>query len=239
METQDVELGYLARPDDTPGPAPGVVMVPDVWGLYDHYKDLARRLAGEGFAVLALDLYRRIGGKPPISSPEEAMAWIDGLDDREVLGDVQAGVDFLAAGPAASRRVGVTGFCMGGQYALLAACGCTGLSACAPFYGMVRYAEGLDAERKPRAPLEALRDLTCPVKGFYGADDHLIPQADVEALRAGLTASAPGGEVIVYPGAGHAFMNDSRPPLYREEAARDAWPRLVGFLRERLAGQSG
>jgi carboxymethylenebutenolidase len=73
------------------------------------------------------------------------------------------------------------------------------------------------------------------VLGFYGAEDHLIPQTDVDALRAGLTASAHGGEVIVYPGAGHAFMNDSRPPLYREDAARDAWPRLVGFLRERLA----
>ena len=93
METQDVELGFLAQPG---GPAPGVVMIPDVWGLYDHYKDLARRLAGEGFAVLALDIYRRIGGTPPIKTPEEAMAWIDGLDDREVLGDVQACVDFLA-----------------------------------------------------------------------------------------------------------------------------------------------
>jgi carboxymethylenebutenolidase len=234
VDTQDVELGFLARPE---GPAPAVVMVPDVWGLYDHYKDLARRLAGEGFAVLALDLYRRIGGKPSISTPEEAMVWIDGLDDRQVLDDVQAGVDFLAAGPASSAgsaRVGVTGFCMGGQYALLAACTCTGLSACAPFYGMVRYAGGLDPERKPRAPLEALIDLTCPVLGFYGAEDHLIPQDDVDALRAGLTASAHGGEVILYPGAGHAFMNDSRPPLYREDAARDAWPRLVGFLRERL-----
>jgi carboxymethylenebutenolidase len=234
VDTQDVELGFLARPE---GPAPAVVMVPDVWGLYDHYKDLARRLAGEGFAVLALDLYRRIGGKPSISTPEEAMVWIDGLDDRQVLDDVQAGVDFLAAGPASSAgsaRVGITGFCMGGQYALLAACTCTGLSACAPFYGMVRYAGGLDPERKPRAPLEALIDLSCPVLGFYGAEDHLIPQTDVDALRAGLTASAHGGEVIVYPGAGHAFMNDSRPPLYREDAARDAWPRLVDFLRQRL-----
>ena len=237
METQDVELGFLARPDDPAGPAPGVVMVPDVWGLYDHYKALARRLAGEGFAVLAVDLYRRIGGNPPISSPEEAMAWIEGLDDRQVLGDLQAGVDFLATGPSSSSgsaRVGITGFCMGGQYALLAACTCTGLSACAPFYGMLRYAGGLDPDRKPRAPLEALIDLSCPVLGFYGAEDHLIPQTDVDALRAGLTASTHGGEVIVYPGAGHAFMNDSRPPLYREDAARDAWPRLVGFLRARL-----
>jgi carboxymethylenebutenolidase len=231
VETQDVELGFLAQPGS---PAPGVVMIPDVWGLYEHYKDLARRLAGEGFAVLALDLYRRIGGTPPIKTPEEAMAWIDGLDDREVLGDVQACLDFLAAGPAASARIGVTGFCMGGQYALLAACTCTGLSACAPFYGMLRYAGGLDPQRKPRAPLEALLDLSCPVLGFYGAEDHLIPQADVDALRAGLAASSHGGEVILYPGAGHAFMNDTRPALYREDAARDAWPRLVGFLRERL-----
>jgi carboxymethylenebutenolidase len=231
VKTQDVDLGYLALPD---GEGPGVVLVPDVWGLYEHYRDLARRLAGEGFATLAVDLYRDIGGEPPIESPADAMKWIDELDDRQILADLQAAADFLAGHGSVSGRVGITGFCMGGQYALLAACSCTGLAACAPFYGMVRYREGLDPDKKPRSVLEALPDLTCPVRGFYGEEDAIIPVADVEALRAGIAASGQEGEVILYPDAGHAFMNDSRPALYREAAARDAWPRLVAFLRETL-----
>ncbi len=233
MSTQSVELGALAEASGG-GAAPGVVLIPDVWGLYDHYHDLASRLAAEGFTVLAVDLYRRIGGKPPIETPAEAMTWIDGLDDREILADLQAAVDFLAAREDVGR-VGVIGFCMGGQYALLAACTCSGLSACAPFYGMVRYREGLDPERKPRQPLDALADLSCPVLGFYGEEDAIIPTSDVEALRAGIATSGREGEIRLYPDAGHAFMNDARPAMYREEAARDAWPRLVDFLRGALA----
>lgn len=232
MATQDVELGSLALPDE---PGPGVVLIPDVWGLYDHYRDLARRLAGEGFATLAVDLYRDIGGEPPIESPADAMKWIDGLDDRRILADLQAAADFLAGHASVSGKVGITGFCMGGQYALLAACTCSGLAACAPFYGMLRYADGLDPEKKPRSVLDALPDLGCPVLGFYGEEDAIIPVADVEALRSGIAATGQGGEVILYPNAGHAFMNDSRAAMYREEAARDAWPRLVAFLRDTLA----
>jgi carboxymethylenebutenolidase len=231
MQSEDA-IGFLAAPDG--GGAPGVVMIPDVWGLSDHYRDLAVRLAAEGFAVLALDPYRKTG-KDAFSEPAEAMAWIDRLSDPLVLATVQEGVDHLAANEVcAGHKIGVTGFCMGGQYTLLAACTCRGLSACAPFYGMVRYAEGLDPAKKPRQPLDALSDLTCSVLGFYGEDDAIIPPADVEALRAGLASSA-GGEVVLYSGAGHAFMNDTREALYRPDAAADAWPRLVAYLRDALA----
>ena len=229
---EENEIGFLASPEG--GPHPGVVMIPDVWGLADHYRDLARRLAAEGFAALAIDPYRKTG-KEELSDPADAMQWIAQLSDPLVLETVQEGIDHLAAHPAASgRKIGITGFCMGGQYTLLAACGCTGLSACAPFYGMVRYADGLDPEKKPRQPLDALVDLSCPVMGFYGEEDAIIPVADVDALRERLRASGPGGEVVLYPGAGHAFMNDTREAMYRKGAARDAWARLVPFLRGAL-----
>ena len=123
---------------------------------------------------------------------------------------------------------------MGGQYALLAACGCRGLSACAPFYGMVRYAEGLDPRKKPRSPLDALADLSCPVLGLYGAEDAIIPPADVRELEQRLARSGQPAELRVYPGAGHAFMNDTRPEMFRPAAAADAWPRLIAFLRAQL-----
>ena len=232
MPSRDVDLGFLAHPDATP--SPGVVMIPDVRGLSDHFRELATRLAGEGFAVLAVDLYRRTGA-PRIETPQDAMEWIAELSDPDVLADLQAALDFLAEEPvAAGRKRGITGFCMGGQYALLAACSCTGLSACVPFYGMLVYAGGLDPDKKPRSPIEALSDLTCPVLGLYGEEDLLIPIDHVQDLEACIARSPHDGEVILYPGAGHAFMNDTRES-YRPEAARDAWPRMVEFLRRHLS----
>ena len=233
MNAHEDALGFLAWPEA--GPAPGVVMIPDVWGLSDHYRGLARRLAGEGFATLALDPYRKMG-RPALTDVASALAWIRELPDPLVLETVQEAVDALASHAAvAGRKLGVTGFCMGGQYALLAACGCRGLSACVPFYGMLRYAQGLDPAKKPRSPLDALADLRCPVLGLYGEEDAIIPVADVRELERRLAASGQPGEVRLYPKAGHAFMNDTRPEMYRPEAARDAWPRLVAFLRARLA----
>ena len=89
--------------------------------------------------------------------------------------------------------------------------------------------------RKPRAPLDALGDLSCPVLGFYGEEDPIIPPDDLAALRAALAASGQPCEVRSYPGAGHAFMNETRSVMYRPEAAADAWRRLVPFLRQHLA----
>jgi carboxymethylenebutenolidase len=233
VETHEDAIGFLSRPVAVP--AAGVVMIPDVWGLSDHYRALARRLAGEGFAVLALDPYRKTG-RPALTDVASALAWIRELSDPLVLATVQEAADHLAGDVAvAGRKVGVTGFCMGGQYALLSACGVRGLSACVAFYGMLRYAEGLDRERKPRSPLEALADLRCPVLGLYGEEDGIIPVADVRELERSLAKSGRPGGVRLYPKAGHAFMNDTRPEMYRPEAAADAWPRMVAFFREQLA----
>jgi carboxymethylenebutenolidase len=240
MLTRDVELGCLALPaGQSESSLPGVVMIHDVWGLYDHYRDLARRLAEEGFGVLALDLYRRRGDV----KIEDPGSWIRNLSDPEIQLDVEAAAAFLAAEPATrDRKVAVVGFCMGGMYALLAGCGAKGVSAVVPFYGLLSHEHGLlhsdaglDPERKPRSPLEAAGELQCPLLGFFGAEDGFVPLDDVRELerRAGETGQPV--EVIVYPGAGHAFMNDSRPEAYRPEAAADAWQRMLVFLRRQLA----
>jgi len=238
MRSTDVPLGHLALPEPASDGTtqPGVVLIPDVRGVYDHFRDLARRLAGEGFAVLAVDLYRR-EGPPRIASAADALRWIRELSDPSVLADVQEARDFLAAHPAVSGQpVGVIGFCMGGQYALLAGCACRGLAACVSFYGMLRYEDGLDPAKKPRSPLQAIPELRCPLLGLYGEEDALIPVADVHALEEALARTAQPHEVRLYPHAGHAFLNDSRPEAYRPEAARDAWQRMLEFLRRQLGG---
>jgi carboxymethylenebutenolidase len=236
--TRDVELGFLAHPNA--GTAPGMVMIHDVWGLADHTRDLATRLANEGFAVLAVDLYRR-EAKVEISNPG---TWMRELSDPQVLADIQAGVDFLAAEPCcAGRRIGVTGFCMGGMYALMAACACDGVSAAVPFYGLVSHAHGLlhdpaglDPARKPREPLAMAPELRCPLLGLFGAKDEFVPVDDVRELERRLAQAKPASEIVVYPEAGHAFMNDTRPAAYRPADAADAWRRMVAFLRRELSG---
>ena len=232
MRTAELREGFLAEPGGEP--QPGVVVIPDVWGLADHTRDIAQRLAREGFAALALDVYRKTG-RPSLADPAAALAWIRELSDPLVLATVQEGIDALARHEAvAPRKVGLIGFCMGGQYAWLAACTCRGLSAVAPFYGMLRYEPGLDAKRKPRAPLDAIADLSCPALGLYGREDALIPNADVDELERRLASQRRPYEIVRYAGAGHAFLNDTRPAMYRPEAAADAWRRLLTFLRTNL-----
>jgi carboxymethylenebutenolidase len=238
VRTSDLELGYLAH--SAREAQPGVVMIHDVWGLSDHTRDLARRLASEGFSVLAADLYRR-EAEVSISDPG---AWIRGLSDPQVIADLQAAVDHLAVHPSVGgRRVGITGFCMGGQYVLLAAAGCRGLSAAVSFYGMLSHSRGLlapppderlDPARKPRSPLEAAAAATCPVLGLFGADDPYVSVDDVRELERRLERSGQPHEIEIYPGAGHAFMNDTRPEMYRPEVARRAWERMLGWFRAHL-----
>ena len=232
MAVQEHPFGRLALPDA--GPAPGVVLIPDVWGVSELYDRLSERLAGEGFAVLQIDPYRKTG-KGDFSDPAGAMAFIRDLSDPLVLETVQEAIDALAAHEAvAGQKVGVIGFCMGGMYTLHAAGSCTGLSAAAPFYGMIRNEEGLDPAKKPRPALDAMASLTCPVLGLYGEEDAIIPVEDVRALEAALEASSHEGQVHLYAGAGHAFLNDTRPETYRAEAAEDAWGKLVPFLGRHL-----
>jgi carboxymethylenebutenolidase len=231
----EIELGHLATPDGAPG-RPGVVVLHDVWGLSDHTRDVAGRLAQAGFAALAVNLYRRL----PSAKIEDPGRWIRELSDPDVLAEVQAAIDRLARDPAvAGHRVGVVGFCMGGMYALLAAAGCRGLSAAVVFYGLLAHGSGLLAEpldraRKPREPLAVAGEIRCPLLACFGEQDEFVPLAEVERLRGALAGAAHPAEVVVYPGAGHAFLNDTRPAAYRPETARRAWARMLEFLRREL-----
>jgi carboxymethylenebutenolidase len=162
---------------------------------------------------------------------EAVFRWMRALPDRRVLADLASAVEVLAERAA---RVGITGFCMGGQYALMAACTVPALRACVSWYGMLR--SDARTEAKPESPLEMAPRLVCPWLGLYGEQDALIPLDDLAALRAILERHGKTFEVVTYPGAGHAFFNDTRPDAYRPAAAADAFPRAVAFLRRHLAG---
>jgi carboxymethylenebutenolidase len=228
---RDEIRGVIATPAAA-GPRPGIVLIPDVHGVSPLYRELAARFAAEGIAVLVVDLYSREGA-PKLADAAAAFRFIAALPDERVLGDLEAAVRFLAACPEVDGEpVGITGFCMGGQYALLAACTLAGIAACVSFYGMVRYP--VRNELKPRSPLDVAADLSCPYLGIFGAEDALIPQADVEELRERLAAAGKRFEIRSYPGCGHAFLNSTRADAYRPEAAADAFSRAAGFFRREL-----
>jgi len=224
--------GAAAWPD-AGGPHPGLVLVPDVHGLSAHYRDVAARFAAEGFFTFAVDLYTR-EGLPQLGDMDAIDRWIAELSDVQVLGDLGAAIAYVGERPEvrAGAGIGITGFCLGGQYALMAACTLADLGACVSWYGMLRYAE--TNAKKPRSPLDLAAELTCPYLGLFGAEDALIPRADVEELRARLAAAGKTFEIVGYAGAGHAFHNDTRAAAYRPDAARDGFRRAVEFLHRHL-----
>jgi carboxymethylenebutenolidase len=234
MKARDVPLGFLAHPDT--GTHPGVVILHDVWGLGELYRAFACRLADQGFAALALDLYRR---KVQIQNVGE---WMRNLSDPAILEDVQSAIDFLRGDPAVDARpVGVAGFCIGGTYAVLAACACRDLAGAVSFYGILSYQHGilsspeLDPAKKPRDPLHAAGDLRCPLLGIFGESDEFIPLEDVKQLEARLAPLAVASKVRVYPGCGHAFLNETRPQAFRPESAAHAWGEMLEWWGRHLA----
>jgi carboxymethylenebutenolidase len=211
---------------------PAVIVIHDVRGLSDHYRDVTCRFASEGFFALAVDLYSR-EGSPHLPDMDAVDRWIQQLDDRRVLSDVAGALSFLRTRPEVrGRSIGITGFCMGGQYALMAACSVEGLAACVSFYGMLRYRARM--AHKPESPLDMAARLTCPYLGLFGDSDQLIPRADIKELESILRRASKTFQTRIYPGAAHAFFNDGRPDAYRPEAAKDAWIRTLSFFRSHL-----
>lgn len=210
--------GYLVG-DEAAEVRPGLILVHEWWGLNDHIKGVADRFADEGFVVLAPDLY----AGEVTGNAVEAGRLMQSLDQRQAIAMLNAVVDYLKQqGTVKGNTIGVTGFCMGGSFALLLACYNQDIRASAPFYGDV-------------PSDEVLKDLTAPVL-FIGAEyDQWITKEKMERLRSAMREYGKEGDVVIYPGVDHAFLNDTRPDMYNKEAAEDAWKRVVSFLAGHLA----
>ncbi len=209
-------MGFLAYPEGG-SDLPGVVLIQEWWGLNEHIRDVARRLANEGFAVLAVDLYDGVS----TSEPDEAQKLVMELDQAAAVQEIGAAASYLQTQAyVGSEQIGVMGFCLGGALALQAGRAHTNVGATIAFYG-----------RTP--PPEQAAEIQSPVLGLYGSEDQGIPVSDVEAMQAALTDAGIPNEIQVYEGAGHAFFNDTRES-YDEAAAADAWTRSLAWLREYL-----
>ncbi|MBH0192431.1 MAG: dienelactone hydrolase family protein [Nitrospira sp.] len=201
---------------------PAIIVIQEWWGLTDHIKDIAKRYAAEGYVAIAPDLYSRLD-HALTTDPAEAGKLMNALKQEDGLKDLIATVGYIKSSPEVDRtKIGVTGFCMGGSYALLLPCVNADIKAAVPFYGQVP---------NPERPLEKL---SAPVLYFYGEDDGWITKADVQRLAAALKKHGKVGEIKTYPGAPHAFFRDNDPSVYRPEAAKDAWVRTLAFFRKHL-----
>lgn len=222
----------LLRPKNLTGTTPGVIVIHEIFGLTDHIRDVAARLAQAGYVALAPDLYSREGGAPEATDFSVIRAWTAKIADDRMVADLQAGTSFLAGRPeVAARKVGTVGFCMGGLYVLLFAAQTPSLGAGVVFYGRPVYKE--TTPQKPVSPITLMPRLQVPLQAHYGEADTGIPLGDVEALREAIAATGVAHEVYTYKDAPHAFHNDTRES-YREEPAKLAWQRTLTFFDKHL-----
>ena len=223
--------GYLARPAEhvgkpsggtamAPVPLPAIIVIHEWWGLNDNIKAMTRRLAGEGYTALAVDLY---GGK--VADNPDTAKQLMGAVLANLGGTVavlRAADDYLKRQGA--PRVGVIGWCFGGGWSLETALEIPqGIDAVVMYYG------------RPETDQARLAQLRAPLLGLFGTDDQSIPAAAVREMEATLKQLGKGVEIHFYDGAGHAFANPSGTN-YRPAAAEDAWRRTVAFFKKNLKG---
>jgi carboxymethylenebutenolidase len=204
----DIAVPFFCSLPSSPPPWPGVVVVMEGDGMKPQLLRVCQRLATEGYAVGAPDLYWRFGG----SDPEAGGNPFGQLRHSDGLADISAVADRLRE--LGATKLGITGFCMGGGYAYMAAIKGAGFDAAAPFYG------GGIAQH--------LGEPACPLLCFFGGRDEWITRADIAVVEA-----AHPGQVVVYEDADHGFMRDGSAS-YHDEAAPDAWRRMLAFFDQQL-----
>lgn len=195
--------------------AAAVILIHEWWGITDHIRDLAGRYASEGYICIAPDLFR---GKTT-SDPQEASRLMHELQLDDGIATINQALDESRARLGVSKFA-ITGYCMGGTFALRAACLNDSFAAAAPFYGDI-------------AEDEVLARLTVPVLFIAGERDGWITPEKVEGLKEAARRHGLPVEVVSYD-ADHAFFNDRRPEVYNPEAAADAWRRVLTFFHESL-----
>jgi carboxymethylenebutenolidase len=222
---------YEARPA-TAARYPIVLVIPEIFGMHEHIKDVTRRFAKEGFLGLTFEPYAREGGVSHLTDIESVRKVVDLVPDEQVMGDLDALMTYAKQHPAGrADRIGVTGFCRGGMYTLLFAAHSLEVRAGVSWYGQLRPAKTTGI--RTAGPLDIAAKIRCPVLGLYGGEDLGIPVSDVKEMDAVLKAAGKTAEFVIYPGAPHAFFADYRPS-YRPEAAKDAWGRCVAWFNNYL-----
>ncbi|MBB5571552.1 MULTISPECIES: dienelactone hydrolase family protein [Rhizobium] len=227
LETKDVTYagnggemkGYLARPKGEGEKLGGVIVIHENRGLNPHIRDVARRMALEGFIALAPDFLSPLGGTP--ENEDKAREMFTKLDAAQTVANAEASLTYLAKLDGSSGKVGAVGFCWGGGVINRFATKSPELKAGVAYYGM-----------QPAAA--DVPDIKAALMLHYaGLDDRT--NAGIDAYRKELQAGGKTFEIFVYDGANHAFNNDTSAARYDKKAADLAWGRTVDFLKKYLA----
>jgi carboxymethylenebutenolidase len=211
--------GYLATPADQSGKLGTVIVIHENRGLNPHIRDVARRMALEGFVALAPDFLSPAGGTP--ADEEKAREMISALDPAQRIADSVATVAFLEAHEAGNGKVGAVGFCWGGGAVNDLAVNAPSLDAGVAYYG--RQAAAEDAAKINAALL----------LHYAGMDERI--NAGIDPYKVALEAAGKEVTIHIYDGAQHAFNNDTSEARYDKAAAELAWGRTVAFFKEKLA----
>ena len=217
---------YLAKPAESENP-PILIVVAEIFGINDHIRDVVRRFATEGYLAIAPDFFFRVGDPSKETDIAAIRSIIMKVPDAEAMHDFDAALAFAASLGGDATRTAITGFCWGGRMAWLYAAHNPKLRAAVPWYGRL---DGERTKNQPHWPIDVADRLAVAYLGLYGGGDPSIPLPLVEEMRARLRAAPAQGEIVVYPDAPHAFFADYRES-YREEAARDAFARMLAFLK--------
>ncbi|MCK6455850.1 MAG: dienelactone hydrolase family protein [Phycisphaerae bacterium] len=206
---------YLARPAGD-RPAPGLILVHEWWGLNDWVKQQADRFARNGYVALAVDLYRG----EVAEDREHAHELMRGLADERAIADLRSAFAYLSGGERTRGcGIGAIGWCMGGGYALKLAIAEPKLACTIVCYG------------RPVTDVSQLRRIAGPLLGIWGETDRGI---DVDSFKKALAEAKVRADNHVYPGAGHAFLNENNARGYHKEQAAKAWAEIDAFLERTL-----
>jgi len=209
--------GYLVRPKDETGPLGSVIVIHENRGLNPHIRDVARRMALEGFIALAPDFLSPSGGTP--DDEDKARDMIGKLDPAMTVADAEASLQFLAGLDGANRKVGAIGFCWGGGLVNRLATKSPELKAAVAYYGA----------QPPAKDVPAIK--AALLLHYAGLDERI--NAGIEAYRKALEENGKTFEIDVYDGVNHAFNNDTSA-RYDKAAADLAWQRTVAFLKKTI-----
>ena len=210
--------GYLVKPAAA-GKYPAVIVIHENRGLNPHIKDIARRIAAEGFVALAPDYLTGLGGTP--DNADKAKDMIGTLKPEDILATSKAALAAVRVHAMANGKAGAMGFCWGGSAVNALAVADESLNAGVAYYG---------AQPKD----EDVAKIKAPLMLHYGALDDRI-NAGIPAFETALKAGNKTYELLKYEGANHAFNNDTNEARYNKEAADLAWGRTVAFLKKNLA----
>jgi carboxymethylenebutenolidase len=214
---------FLAEPDDAKGV--GVVILPDVRGLYRFYEELALRFAERGYHALAIDYFGRSAGVGKRGEDFEYMPHVDQTTQEGIQADVAAAVEHLRG---SCRSIFTVGFCFGGRNSWLAAASGHGLAGAVGFYG--RPGGGRDGSPGPAA---RAGEIEAPILGLMGGADQAIPVSDVDAFADALRKARVEHDIVIYDGAPHSFF-DRKYEEYTDDS-EDAWRRMLEFIERHAA----